>query len=65
MLGESIDLGDVVGGGQFVAMALAVIEGEGIDFCKAVGFGDGQAGGAIQAATAEDDAARSACIARL
>ncbi len=40
---------------QLDAMPLAVVEGERIERRKAIRAGDGQAGGAVQAAGGEDD----------
>jgi hypothetical protein len=45
---------DVFGGGEFVAMALAIVDGEGAA-CEAIAAGNGKSGGAVKAATEEDD----------
>src|SRR5439155_5797162 len=48
---------DPLGGGDFHRVPLAVAEGEGVDFV-ALGAGDGQRGGGIQAAAEQDDGAK-------
>lgn len=47
-------LGDIFGGGEFVAMALAVVDSEGAAG-KAIAAGDGEGGGAVEAAGEKND----------
>lgn len=52
--GGSEGFGDTSGGEQFDAMALAVVEGKGVDF-KALAEGPGEAGGGVEASAEQAD----------
>ena len=60
-MGDAKDMGpevggDTFGGGEFLVMALAVVEGEGVGF-ETFLASDGEAGGGIEAAAEEADGA--------
>lgn len=50
-----VELGELGGCGEFVAVALAVVEGEGMEGIEAGVVGDGEAGGRVEAAGEENE----------